>query len=188
MGNLQRHLHTVHIHRKYVRQACFKMGIPMQGLLHDLSKYSPAELKIAKYYNGIESPHAVCRRENGYSPCWMHHYHKNKHHWEYWLDMRSAGRFIPMKMPYKYMIESVCDMIGASKAYAAGSHKIWSPSMPIDYWKSARKEEDPMHEGTKKFLRMFLEELNTRGEKNFYKWYKENQTQLKAEYEKLRNY
>ena len=37
------HLRTIHLHRKWVRYFCFKFGLYKQGLLHDLSKYSPTE-------------------------------------------------------------------------------------------------------------------------------------------------
>ena len=59
------HLKTVNTHRKYVRQLCFKMGLYKQGLLHDLSKYSPTEMSIAKYYSGTNSPHQNCREALG---------------------------------------------------------------------------------------------------------------------------
>lgn len=87
MSNLSKHLKTIRVHRKYVRKACFKMGLIWQGLTHDLSKYSFKELSIAKYYTGTRSPHAVCRDRYGYSPSWQYHYHRNKHHWQYWLSI-----------------------------------------------------------------------------------------------------
>lgn len=68
MQKLFEHLKLVHQHRKYVRKICFKMGIFWRGIVHDLSKYSIQELKIAKYYNGKKSPHQQCRDEIGYSP------------------------------------------------------------------------------------------------------------------------
>ena len=84
MNKFFKHLKIIHTHRKYVRQMCFKMGLYWQGLVHDLSKYSPVELSIYKYYNGKRSPHQECREILGYSPSWIHHYHKNKHHYQYW--------------------------------------------------------------------------------------------------------
>ena len=56
MNKLFGHLKTIRIHRRYVRKMCFKMGIPIQGLLHDLSKYSIIELTQCKYYTGKKSP------------------------------------------------------------------------------------------------------------------------------------
>ena len=57
MSNLLSHLKIIRTHRKYVRKACFKMGIPLHGIFHDLSKYSFTEMSICKYYSGKRSPH-----------------------------------------------------------------------------------------------------------------------------------
>jgi len=35
------HLKTINKHKYYVTMLCFKCGLYKQGLLHDLSKYSP---------------------------------------------------------------------------------------------------------------------------------------------------
>ena len=129
MSTLLKHLKLVRAHRKHVKRACFKMGIPLQGLLHDLSKYSLAELKIAKYYTGSLSPHNRARSILGYSPSWCHHRNRNKHHSEYWVD--SFEKQNAVKMPYKYVIEMFCDFIAAGKAYAKSE---WSVTMPWDYW------------------------------------------------------
>ena len=75
MGKLLKHLKTIRTHRKFVRKACFKMGLFWQGILHDLSKYSIEELKMCKYWTGKGSPHQACRDAIGYSPSWIHHYH-----------------------------------------------------------------------------------------------------------------
>ena len=91
MKNLFKHLKTVHTHRKYVRKACWKMGLFWQGLLHDLSKYSITELKICNYYTGTKSPHQVCREMIGYSPSWIHHYRRNPHHYQYWWVWKSVN-------------------------------------------------------------------------------------------------
>ena len=50
MSALQ-HLKTVNRHKKLVRQGCFAVGLYKQGLLHDMSKYSPSEFIVgAKYF------------------------------------------------------------------------------------------------------------------------------------------
>ena len=78
---------TVTKHKWIVFKLCIKAGIPLHGIIHDLSKYSPAEFwEAAKYYNGIKSPIVYARNENGYSKAWLHHKGRNKHHFEYWYD------------------------------------------------------------------------------------------------------
>ena len=48
------HLSTINHHKWLVMQHCFKVGLYRQGLLHDLSKYSPVEfLAGVKYYQRL---------------------------------------------------------------------------------------------------------------------------------------
>ena len=62
------HLHTVNKHRFKVFVLCCKVGIPWQGLIHDLSKYNPQEFfEGVKYYaNGLYSPIMKEKKEIGY--------------------------------------------------------------------------------------------------------------------------
>lgn len=180
MKNLFKHLKTVHKHRKYVRKACFKMGLIWQGLTHDLSKYSLTELSIYKYYSGKGSPHQVAREVLGYSPSWIHHYHINKHHFQFWWDEDEDGKIIPMKMPYKYLIESFCDMLGASKAY---NPENWKPQRLLDYWNSRCVGKRIMHKHSTQLLDYLIRQLVLVGEKDFFKWYADTKDLLKATYE-----
>lgn len=177
--NLLKHLHLIHTHRKFVRSMCFKMGIPWQGLTHDLSKYSLKELSICKYYDGTRSPHEKARDELGYSPSWLYHKAKNKHHWEFWTDNNSDSEFYAVKMPYKYALESFCDMVGAGKAYMK---KDWDPSQPLEYF-NAHKEKRLYYPATKKLLSVLFEKLNDVGEYEFVRWYKLNKKMIQKWYE-----
>lgn len=180
MKKLFKHLKTVHIHRKCVRKACFKMGLYWQGLTHDLSKYSLTELSMCKYYTGKRSPHQVAREELGYSPSWIHHYHTNKHHHMFWIDEMETGEIIPMKMPYRYMVESLADMLGASKAYNPDN---WTPEMLLNYWKNNCKGKRIQHKDSEAFLDNLIMQLVTQGENEFFEWYKNNKENLRKEYE-----
>ena len=158
---------------------CWKMGLFWQGLTHDLSKYSITELKIAKYYDGKRSPHAVCRDKLGYSPSWMHHYHINKHHWQFWLDMEDyPDKVIPVKMPYKYVVESFCDMVGASKAY---NQSNWTPDMVWDYWIKSCKGKRLMHEDSESLLENLLK-LYVKLGPEFFQFYKKYKKSWKNKY------
>ena len=67
-----KHFRTITKHRHKVISHCFKAGLGFRGLLHDLSKYSPAEfIPGAKYYNGKRSPNVTERELFGYSSAWM---------------------------------------------------------------------------------------------------------------------
>ena len=116
------HLKTVNTHRRLVRRYCFKLGLYRQGLLHDLSKYSPTEfLRGIKFYQGYRSPNDAERAETGISRSWLHHKGRNRHHFEYWVDyiIGPDGK-VSMggcKMPVEYVAEMFCDRIAACKLY-----------------------------------------------------------------------
>jgi len=179
MKEFFKHLKIIRTHRKYVRKACFKMGLFWQGLTHDLSKYSITELKICKYYTGKKSPHQVAREQLGYSPSWIHHYHTNKHHFQYWWDEDEEGKIIPMKMPFKYIMESFCDMLGASKAYNPDN---WAPEMLLNYWENKCRGKRIQHKESEDFLDYLIMQLVVDGEENFFEWYNDIKDLLKTEY------
>ena len=111
--HLYDHLHTVNAHRRWVRRYCFKLGLVWQGLIHDLSKYSPTEFwRSVKYYQGYRSPNDAERIANGVSLSWLHHKGRNRHHFEYWIDycLRENGSVYigGCKMPKKYVAEMFC--------------------------------------------------------------------------------
>lgn len=130
MNKLFKHLKLVHNHRKRVFELCVKAGIPFQGLVHDLSKYSLSELKESvKYYDGTMSPLAVCKKENGYSFAWMHHKGRNKHHLEYYVDVDARDK-API-IPYKYVVEMICDTLSAGRTYMGYD---WSPKKQLEFF------------------------------------------------------
>lgn len=114
------HIGTVLTHKKYVRKACFKMGIYWQGIIHDLSKFSPTEfIPSVRYYSGEFSPNAVDKVLNGMSTAWLHHKGRNKHHFEYWIDYTTTmtPEIEGARMPIKYIAEMIADRYAACVAY-----------------------------------------------------------------------
>ena len=85
--NLKGHFSTITHHKMLVMKTCFKVGLYKQGLLHDLSKYTPIEfIPGVIYYQGDRSP---INREKELKTCsrgWLHHKGRNLHHFEYWID------------------------------------------------------------------------------------------------------
>ena len=101
-GKAWLHFKTITTHKLLVMRYCFKVGLYKQGILHDLSKYSPTEFSVGvKYYLGDESPNNAERMDRGYSSAWLHHKGRNKHHYEYWIDCSLDGLYplAGMKMP-----------------------------------------------------------------------------------------
>lgn len=55
--NFRGHLRTVNQHRKMVLKHCIKAGIPIRGLLHDLSKYPlPSSYPVCYIFRATEAP------------------------------------------------------------------------------------------------------------------------------------
>ncbi len=136
--NFFKHLKTVLRHKYWVGYYCFKFGLYFQGIIHDMSKFSPVEFfESVKYYTGTYSPVDKCKSINGYSMAWFHHKGRNKHHWEYWTDDFEKG-VIPKKMPLKYVIEMFCDFLGAGISYSGGIDKF-DVKGEYDWWKNKRK-------------------------------------------------
>ena len=114
------HFKTITKHKLLVMKYCFRIGLYKQGLLHDLSKYTPAEFLVGcKYYQGTRSPNNAEREDIGVSTSWLHHKGRNKHHFEHWVDYSLDKNHVIMgaQMPRKYVAEMVIDRISASKNY-----------------------------------------------------------------------
>lgn len=154
------HLRTVNKHRAMVRKLCFKCGLYWQGLTHDLSKYSPTEFwNGVKFYTGTKSPHLGEREKYGYSKAWLHHKGCNKHHAEYWQDIRPNGKTESIEMPLKYLIEMFCDRVAASMIYLGDKY---TDGAPLAYYESHR-DENQFHEFTRNKLQMMLLILSEKG-------------------------
>ena len=168
LEHLTGHLRTVRMHRREVMRNCFRAGIPCQGLLHDLSKYSPTEfIPSVKYYQGTRSPNEQERTVRGYSEAWMHHKGRNKHHFEYWTDYSPETKQLePVKMPLRYVAEMFCDRVGASKIY---NGENYTDRKPLEYFLKA-KPTRKIHPETSRFLEILLKMLVIKGEDFTFAW------------------
>ncbi len=157
-----RHLKTITHHKLLVMQGCFRVGLYWQGLIHDLSKFSPTEfLTGVRYYQGTRSPNAAERDEKGYSEAWMHHKGRNKHHYEYWTDMNPVTRrYEAVPMPRRYLVEMVMDRRAACMTYQGANY---TNASPLNYFLPSR-ERTLMHPRTQRELEYVLTMLRDQGE------------------------
>ena len=164
------HFKTITKHRWLVRGGCFRVGLYWQGLVHDLSKYAPAEFLIgAKYYQGTRSPNAAEREDKGFSEAWMHHKGRNRHHYEYWTDMdRVTRNYESVPMPRKFLVEMVMDRRAACKTYQG---KDYTDASALIYFDKSR-EKSLMHEQTRQELGYILTMLRDEGEEKTFRFLK----------------
>lgn len=171
------HLNTVNKHRAMVCKLCFKCGLYWQGLTHDLSKYSPVEFwNGVKFYTGTKSPHYGERAKYGYSKAWLNHKGHNKHHAEYWQDIRPNGKTEPIEMPAKYFAEMICDRVAASIIY---NGENYNNSKPFEYY-IAHKDENQFDKSTRSDLEYYLSILNAYGIDRTLKILKNNELRRKS--------
>ena len=157
------HFKTITHHRHLVMKGCFAVGLYKQGLLHDLSKYSPVEFMVgAKYFQGDKSPNNAEREATGVSLAWLHHKGRNKHHFEYWIDygLDEHHQMTGMKMPVNYVVEMYCDRVAACKNYQKDAY---TDSSALEYYNKG-KGKYMMHPETAALLEDMLTHLAKYGE------------------------
>jgi len=110
-----KHLSYIITHKFWVLIYCFKHGLYLQGILHDLSRFTPIEFmvyaktKVERNSTGYYNPSIL-------KYAWNHHAHHNKHHWQYWVTIGDNGTLDILNMPFKYVVEMICDWYGAGRA------------------------------------------------------------------------
>ena len=167
-----KHFKTITYHRWLVREGCFRVGLYWQGLIHDISKYSPTEFRSGiRYYQGTRSPNAAERELKGYSEAWMHHKGCNRHHYEYWQDVSmTSGVYEPVPMPRRYLVEMVMDRRAASMVYKG---KDYTDASAYEYFiRSAEREW--MHPQTRQELDFLLTMLRDEGEAKTFRYLKDH--------------
>ena len=159
IGRYRAYLGYVLRHKRYVFQAARELGIPLRGLLHDLSKFRPSELlPYARYFYEPDGSPLTRRDETGYyqaarsgddafDVAWMLHQHRNPHHWQYWVLPLDDGGLRALPMPQEYIREMVADWRGAGIAQGHGDDVL--------PWYRAHKDQMVLHPIT----RMMVEAL-----------------------------
>jgi hypothetical protein len=101
-------------HKLNVLVECWKEGLYIQGITHDLSKFSPKEFfpYAKKFFSDGE---LSAEDEMKWKYAWLNHQRKNKHHWEYWVVDPNNKQALPM--PRKYLVEMVCDWRSFSRKW-----------------------------------------------------------------------
>jgi hypothetical protein len=132
MNKYIKNLRYILKHKWYVAVECWEKGLYWQAITHDMSKFRPSEFfayadyfygefvkeeDVPRYlsmsYRGIKTEESV---EEEFNLAWLKHIHRNPHHWQYYLLKEDSGPLIVMDMPYKKVMEMICDWKGAGRA------------------------------------------------------------------------
>lgn len=113
-------------HKWFVFLAGRKTGVSTWRLLiHDWSKMSAAEWTpyVEKFYgnwgsaDGFEHADAIqARVQAAFDAAWLHHQHRNPHHWQHWMLQEDNGSLKLLPMPEHFVREMVADWMGAGRA------------------------------------------------------------------------
>lgn len=154
------HTKTIFIHKYYVFKYMARIGMPIEGLMHDMSKFSPVEFcESVKFYTGTHSPIDEAKKTQGFSKAWLHHRGRNPHHYEYWIDYLDDGGEGQL-IPARYAFEMVCDYIAAGKAYAKDK---WTITTPYNYWMEKKYYRAKIDERLKSFFFAVFRRIATEG-------------------------
>ena len=113
LSNLKKHVkYAKYIlrHKYFVGRECFRYRLYRRGIVHDMSKFLPSEwVPYVEYFYGR-------RDKETFDKAWLHHQHRNKHHWQYWLLKKDDRVIKCLEMPIEYALEMLCDWKGAGEA------------------------------------------------------------------------
>ena len=171
--NVFGHFKTITKHKILVMKYCFRLGSYKQGLLHDMSKYSPTEfIPGCKYYQGTQSPNNAEREANGESMAWLHHKCRNNQQYEYWIDYGTGEKkeMQGMKIPNKYMVEMFCDRLAASKNY---NGENYTQADSWEYYEKG-KQYAILHPESRALLEKLLYMVKEEGEEKTFAYIKKN--------------
>lgn len=103
-------------HKWFVFRAGLRTGAPLWRLLiHDWSKLTPAEW--APYVRSFYGPQPRTPEvKEDFDKAWLHHQHRNPHHWQHWQLREDSGALKTLEIPEKFVREMVADWMGAGRA------------------------------------------------------------------------
>ena len=104
-------------HKWWVLVAGLRIGVPLWRLLvHDWSKFLPSEW--VPYARTFYARDGSKRYEPNawFDHAWLHHQHRNSHHWQHWLLREDSGGVKMLCMPVAVAKEMVADWAGAGRA------------------------------------------------------------------------
>lgn len=176
-----RYLRYVVLHKLYVLRAGLaiakRVGVPVSWpawvwrlLIHDRSKFSRAEwTPYVETFYGSRSAYAHndprAKREAldsaaAFNAAWLHHIHRNAHHWQHHILHQDSGKTIVLTPPAVLVYEMVADWLAAGPK-ALRAHSIDDAVSETIVWYAANHRQMMMREIVKNTAESILHELAT---------------------------
>lgn len=151
-----RYLWSLISHKWHVFLESCRLSIPWLGIIHDWSKFRPSEfVAYARSFYGDypkspeiwrQCPHYTGPTEQSVESdadvAWLHHQHRNKHHWQYWILVQDEDEDKVLEMPLRYVKEMLADWRGTAHTYGK----------PTSSWYEGSKQKMQLHPTTRKWI------------------------------------
>lgn len=145
-------------HKWFVFQAGLRTGVSLWRLIkHDWSKFLPSEWQpYTEYFYG-EKPKLQREEDDDYqywtkvqpfldafNRAWLHHQHRNDHHWQHWVLRNDDGTTQCLPMTDAAKREMLADWMGAGRAITGK----WETAE----WYAKNREKIMLHADTRAFI------------------------------------
>lgn len=120
-----------------------RASLSQQMLSHDQSKYDYTEYQAYNdYFYGNKDLLNKDQVEIDFNKAWLHHIHKNPHHWQHWVLMEDdCGLRQGLDIPDNYILEMICDWWAFSwKKFIDGKMQNVSDLKEIFDWYDNHKD------------------------------------------------
>jgi len=132
-------------HKWFVAIQCFRHGLFLRAITHDLSKFRPSE-----WFPYVDYFYGSGKYPEKFDMAWLKHQHRNRHHWQWWILRQDDGGLFFFPMSKKDRLEMVCDWWGAGRAQGRGG---WEHTWQ---WYEDNKEKIQLHPETREWVEWFL--------------------------------
>ncbi len=137
-------------HKWFVFRAGLRTGAPLWRLaIHDWSKMSAAEWK--PYVDSFYGPERTPAVRAAFDAAWLHHQHRNPHHWQHWVLQEDDGPVKTLRMPDHFVREMVADWMGAGRAIAGK----WE----VAEWYAKNREKIKLEHGTRNLVESLIADV-----------------------------
>lgn len=121
-------------HKWFVFLECLKIGQPIHGITHDLSKFLPSEFfPYAKFFFQTDRTKQYKKSDKSninFQQGWFLHQKRNKHHWNYWVSITRKEEIIPIPMPTKYIMQMIADWRAMSRKFGGNPYEYYKKEKP----------------------------------------------------------
>lgn len=124
-----------------------KVELSKQVATHDVSKYDLDDefFDYMMYFYSDEQSKGI---ENAFNKAWLHHIHKNPHHWQHWVLIEDDGNQIAIDMPLQYIYEMILDWW----SFSWGNNNLYE----IFDWYDNHKKKMILSENTRLIVEQLL--------------------------------